>query len=445
MRPDMRPTLFRTSLALLALLAGCERHEVQVTEGTSSETVIGMVFLPGGEPAANVKYRLRDMRFLANPTDPSLSKVSAAQRTESVFRDGRTGPDGAYRIDSVGPGEYLLAFQDGPDLGLALPVTVRPGQGEVGNGRDTLRATAVLTGTLATANQEVQAGTLARALIQLYGFERIATADSTGRFRFASLPAGRVHVRASSPFPYLQSAELAGISLRPGDTTDVGEIRLNRILTSNFTSLVPDGLIAYWPCDEGAGMGTVDPVGGHDGRLTGGPQWTQGVMGGAIAFDGVDDYIAIPDMYLDGDFSITAWVRLRGLIDNNQVLLGRDDSTNLNFAERRFRIYSGDSSRPGLPPGDQALANIAVTAGAWTHVAVTRAAGALTLYVNGREAGTGSWGGVFLFNQLARGLRLVGGAKSLGFLQGDLDEVRIYNRALQPADVGALAKGTAGP
>ena len=41
-----------------------------------------------------------------------------------------------------------------------------------------------------------------------------------------------------------------------------------------------------------AGTVAYDSSGnGHDGNLTNGPTWTDGKIGGALSFDGVDDHI----------------------------------------------------------------------------------------------------------------------------------------------------------
>ena len=73
-----------------------------------------------------------------------------------------------------------------------------------------------------------------------------------------------------------------------------------------------DGKIAHWEFSEGNGTITSDSTGqGHDGTLNG-PTW---IAGGALLFDGQDDYVEVPD---SPEFSpannvagltVTAWIR----------------------------------------------------------------------------------------------------------------------------------------
>ena len=51
-------------------------------------------------------------------------------------------------------------------------------------------------------------------------------------------------------------------------------------------------LIGYWKLDEGSGSIAYDSgIAANDGTLHGGPQWVSGMIGGALEFDGSDDYI----------------------------------------------------------------------------------------------------------------------------------------------------------
>ena len=53
----------------------------------------------------------------------------------------------------------------------------------------------------------------------------------------------------------------------------------------------PD-LVAHWKLDDGSGTTAVDSsANGNDGTFVGDPQWASGILGGALDFDGVDDYV----------------------------------------------------------------------------------------------------------------------------------------------------------
>jgi hypothetical protein len=54
-----------------------------------------------------------------------------------------------------------------------------------------------------------------------------------------------------------------------------------------------NGLVGHWTFDEGSGLTASDSAGGHAGMLLGGATWTTGYIGGALAFDGVDDRVDI--------------------------------------------------------------------------------------------------------------------------------------------------------
>lgn len=428
-------------LAAAVGLGACFEASSPVAGGASSETVIGRVLLPGGEPAAGVSYTLRDMRHLRDPKDRLPSKIAASAGPKS----GRTDSQGRYRIDSVPPGEYLLEFEGAAFGALLLPVDVDGRVGTVSLEDDSLREAGSLTGRLVpAADTSVRDSALRSAYVQLFGVDRAVSVDSAGRFRILGLAPGRYRLRAAAAFPFLQGAELAGVEVASGDTSDIGDLALIRISAASFTPLVPDGLIAYWPCDEGAGDLTVDPVGANDGVLSGGPSWAAGIRGKALVLDGVDDQVAVPQMYLPGDFTVAAWVRLEGALDNSQVLLGQNDSMNLNFAVARLHFYTGEKIPPGGPgrPGDPLDAVVAQTrmvAGVWTHVALVRRAGVLTVHMGGAADGTGDWPGTVLFNRIGTGVQINADVRRQTFLKAKIDEIRVYDRALTPGELSELA------
>lgn len=56
-----------------------------------------------------------------------------------------------------------------------------------------------------------------------------------------------------------------------------------------------EGLVAEWHFDEGSGTIAKDESGsGNDGAIYG-AKWVEGKFGKALEFDGVDDYVKVPD------------------------------------------------------------------------------------------------------------------------------------------------------
>jgi len=66
------------------------------------------------------------------------------------------------------------------------------------------------------------------------------------------------------------------------------------------------GLVGRWTFDEGRGS-IVRDVSGRDnhGTVMGGAKWAEGKIGGALEFDGMDDFVSIPN---ESDFDITGSV-----------------------------------------------------------------------------------------------------------------------------------------
>ena len=83
---------------------------------------------------------------------------------------------------------------------------------------------------------------------------------------------------------------------------------------------------------------------------------------------------------------------------------------------------------------DRVVADVMTPPETWTHVAVTRSGADLRLYLDGTLRTQGTWAGRFDIEHVGSG--------NAGFLEGILDEVRVYDRALAAQEMTSLVAGT---
>jgi subtilisin family serine protease len=130
------------------------------------------------------------------------------------------------------------------------------------------------------------------------------------------------------------------------------------------------GLIGHWTFDEGMGITAGDSSGnGHAGILTNGPAWTTpGQIGGALSFDGIDDYVDFGTFLPvagGGSRTVSLWIK-PSASDVAGFMLGWGTEPNHQY----FRL-----ANPHLPRiitgGGNCSANVSLTPNAWSHIAFT--------------------------------------------------------------------------
>src|SRR6185503_1007682 len=160
-----------------------------------------------------------------------------------------------------------------------------------------------------------------------------------------------------------------------------------------------------------------------------------------------DDHVSMPAGVINGlsNFTIASWVRLdtsaawRRLFD-----FGTGTTANMFLAPQsgsntvRFAITTGGGGAEQQINGTSALPT-----GVWTHVAVTKNGNTGTLYVNGAQVGQNT-GLTLSPSSLGNTTQnWIGRSQYAGdpFLDGQVDDFRIYNRALSASEVQALSGG----
>ncbi len=160
---------------------------------------------------------------------------------------------------------------------------------------------------------------------------------------------------------------------------------------------------------------------------------------GALNFDGLNDVVSVPhDASLSGygtALTVEAWIRpekvtgRQGIVGKWNDLSGTNRRSMLLWAnddDVQFYVSSTGSNFPNV------VATNKLTIGEWTHVAGTYDGQTIRVYINGVLSASTAFSGT-LFNNTVDPLLIGavdGGGTSRQHFDGDIDEVRVYNRVL---------------
>jgi len=195
-----------------------------------------------------------------------------------------------------------------------------------------------------------------------------------------------------------------------------------------------EGAVSYWKFDEGAGPTANDSVDGNHGTIQG-AQWTEGIVNGALDFDG-SSYVKTAtssNLNLHGqDVSIVAWVKFHKLEYSYDCIYSYGSSGGW------YTLYVTYINTPHMRIGSDYLdGGTELYEEQWYHLVgvYDNSAGTITLYVNSVEdssKSSASWGG-----SISDTYAVIGAYRSLTseYIDGIVDEVAVYNRVLTPEEV----------
>lgn len=199
-------------------------------------------------------------------------------------------------------------------------------------------------------------------------------------------------------------------------------------------------LLAYWKLDEGAGSVAADATGGgRDGAVEARAAWTAGPRGGALAV-GPSGIARLPPLdHAGSEMTLTAWVRTSGApAPWAGIVFSRAAGTTsgLNFRDTNELGYHWN----GAYETWSWSSGLVVPADTWTFVALAVEPGRATLMM---DDGGGLRTAVNAVGHAAQdfagetllGRDAWGAARTLA---GELDEVRVFDRALTPLEVEAV-------
>jgi len=202
-------------------------------------------------------------------------------------------------------------------------------------------------------------------------------------------------------------------------------------------------LLAWWKLDESDGNEAEDASGNnHFGMLVGEPQWLPdgGKVGGALKFDGVDDYVQTS--YTDDlpIWTISVWVKSPAspTSEGPSAVVNRENTYQINW-DHQSEVFRGAA---GVQVGGEwyAAGFGDLQPNTWYHLLVNYDGESLKAYKDGALVTDTS--GLF-GNPYAEQATLTLGRHAYdrepeNHFAGLIDDVRIYNYSLAETEVAAL-------
>src|SRR5882762_1724685 len=342
-------------------------------------------------------------------------------------------------ISGANASSYTTTAMTSSDTGAQFTVTISNPVGTVTSNPATITVNVPPSITAQPASQTVTAGQTATFVV---------TATGTAPLSYQWQKNGAA-INGANSVSYTTSATTTadnGAQFTVAIKNDAGSV-ISSAASLSVNALLPTAAYAF---NEGSGNTTADASGnGNTGSLSG-PSWTTaGHYGNALSFNGANGYVEASNSnsFNPGTAAtFSAWVNvlaanadISSVINkwsqtiDDEYLFGLDSSNRLTFA---WQTTGGNVWGP--PSYYIVSGNTQVPLGTWTYIAVVRNGPAISFYINGNlDASFGAAADANPFRSGINTLRIGGqnrGAASR-VLNGMIDEVRMYNQALTPAQI----------
>lgn len=205
------------------------------------------------------------------------------------------------------------------------------------------------------------------------------------------------------------------------------------------------GLAGWWKLDGNANDSSGN---GNNGTVHGATPAADrfGNANSSYSFNGTSDYIEVPDSPTlrvgDPSFTYVAWVNPSSLSSCGSVgaavceIINKENSIELAVTSGGNVEYAVNMSYP--ISWSWINTGIVVPAGSWSQVVLSYDGSHITAYFNGSQVYSGAMSGNINNTNYQSVVRIGDRLSAAGFWPGDIDDVRMYNRAINSDEVGAL-------
>ncbi|RJR27996.1 hypothetical protein C4561_00630 [candidate division WWE3 bacterium] len=237
---------------------------------------------------------------------------------------------------------------------------------------------------------------------------------------------------------------------------DITSTPISQAFGMNIYNQLEQGLVAHWDMDENTGTSVSDSSGNSNNSTTwsGDTGWATGKYGSSLSFDGTDDGVRVAETAstdlgaTDDSYTVSAWFNTSAEYTDNGTIVNKNANGPAypfwlmitNSTERvAFRIYGGNAG--------YAESSGAYNDGNWHHAVGVRNTNTdkVYLYIDGELISTGDDNTTSVAsNDDDISIGDDPGISGRSF-NGQVDEVRIYNRALSSSEVRDLHNWAPGP
>jgi hypothetical protein len=212
-------------------------------------------------------------------------------------------------------------------------------------------------------------------------------------------------------------------------------------VTVKYQATSTTGLVAAYNFDQGSGTTLTDNSGNGNNGTISGATWVNGLFGKALSFNGSTSFVSIPNsasLQLTTGMTLEAWVDPTGETGIGPVI-SKNRSGGVDYSLNAYDSNSSSHStaytqNSGTPSSgaDSLMSNSVLPLNTWSFLAATYDGSNLNFYVNGRLVTTVTYN--YTLGTSTSILEL--GEDAFGDnYQGFLDNVRIYNRALNAGEI----------